>query len=211
MIDVYVDFEAHYDEASGYTLKKMPTAQYVRDDRFECQGCAVAIPSMGVRAWLPDPKPLFDVLPWHDVRLWAHNCVPGDTEVLTPLGWKFISEVTKADCVMQWDPNTEIMSWAQVLATVSGRADSTIGWETNFHAGEYTRDHRVFFSTPDVDDWRCETAQSVAQRSPNNTYVPASGYYVGGEDLFSASQARLIEAIRADGSFTHGRYRTTGS
>ena len=72
MIDVYVDFESYYDQ--DYSLKKMPTAQYVRDDRFECQGCAVAIPSMGVRAWLPDPKPLFDVLPWHDVRLWAHLC-----------------------------------------------------------------------------------------------------------------------------------------
>lgn len=72
-LDLHVDFETFYDEKAGYSLKKMPTAQYVRDSRFKVEGVAIHCPQLGVRAYVEDPTDLFNSLPWHRIRLWAHN------------------------------------------------------------------------------------------------------------------------------------------
>lgn len=49
-----LDFETYYDK--DYSLKKMPSLQYIRDPRFEVLGCAVKILDSGIPAqWLtPD-------------------------------------------------------------------------------------------------------------------------------------------------------------
>lgn len=72
-IDIYLDFETFYDEKAGYSLRKMPTAQYVRDGRFRVEGVSISIPALNVRQWVEDPTALFDALPWHRVRVFAHN------------------------------------------------------------------------------------------------------------------------------------------
>src|SRR5690625_7179339 len=47
---IYLDFETYYDQ--GYSLQNLPTAQYVRDERFQALGAAVAA-GHGHTAWLP--------------------------------------------------------------------------------------------------------------------------------------------------------------
>src|SRR5690625_529537 len=46
---IYLDFETYYDQ--GYSLQNLPTAQYVRDERFQALGAAVAA-GHGHPAWL---------------------------------------------------------------------------------------------------------------------------------------------------------------
>src|SRR5690625_5215579 len=46
---IYLDFETYYDQ--GYSLQNLPTAQYVRDERFQALGAAVAA-GHGHTAWL---------------------------------------------------------------------------------------------------------------------------------------------------------------
>lgn len=203
LLPLVLDFETFYDPKGGYTLKKMPTAQYVRDERFASLGAGVRLPGQPA-VWL-EPEPLrgfLDRVPWDQTLLVAHNCVPADTEVLTPRGWRGIASIPVGALVMQWDPTTGQAAWAPVQATTQARAEGTYEWDTVFHSGSYSPGHRMYFQTPDTSDqWRAEPAETVARRGANNTYIPLAGEFVGGASLFTPLEARLVEAVRADGSY----------
>lgn len=72
--DLVVDFETFYDPKEGYSLKSMPSMQYIRDDRFRVLGVAVAH-SMGV-CYLQDGKQdeCTASTDFSDVNVIAHNC-----------------------------------------------------------------------------------------------------------------------------------------
>ena len=72
LIPLVLDFESFYDK--DYSLKKMPTCQYVRDPRFSVLGAGVRV-GAGEPTWL-EPEPLSDFLseiPWGQVLLICHN------------------------------------------------------------------------------------------------------------------------------------------
>lgn len=73
MTPIFIDFESYYDR--DYTLSKMPTMQYVRDPRWQCEGAAVCIPGAVPPTWYDEPamRELFDRLPWDRLALVAHN------------------------------------------------------------------------------------------------------------------------------------------
>ena len=58
LIPLVLDFESYYDK--DYSLKKMPTAQYVRDERFKALGAGVRLGN-GPATWL-EPEPLREFL-----------------------------------------------------------------------------------------------------------------------------------------------------
>lgn len=64
-----IDFETAYDPASGYSLKTMPTLQYVRDSRFECLGVALD------DEWHDGPATAeaLAAVDWSDTICCAHN------------------------------------------------------------------------------------------------------------------------------------------
>lgn len=69
---VYLDFESYYDDE--YSLKKMPTAQYVRDRRWRCLGAAIAFGSSEPVYVQPDLLPsVFEKLDWSRATLVVHN------------------------------------------------------------------------------------------------------------------------------------------
>lgn len=73
LIPLVIDFESYHD--SDYTLKKMPTLQYIRDPRFECLGCAIKLGGQDA-VWISDAGALhdtLDALPWDRIMLVAHN------------------------------------------------------------------------------------------------------------------------------------------
>lgn len=67
-----LDFETYYDPV--YSLKKMPTALYLRDERFKVHGCGVQVNGSEPR-WVTAAKLpyLFSRLPWEDIYLVGHN------------------------------------------------------------------------------------------------------------------------------------------
>ena len=72
MLILFIDFETFYSRE--YSLKKMPTMQYIRDSRFRVLGASVAI-GQNKPSWL-EPEPLRAFLhkvPWDRVTVVAHN------------------------------------------------------------------------------------------------------------------------------------------
>lgn len=69
---VTLDFETYFDK--DYTLSKMSAEAYVRDPRFEPQGCAVRGPNGHVE-WFPplQLKAFFDYLDWSQVAILCHH------------------------------------------------------------------------------------------------------------------------------------------
>jgi hypothetical protein len=69
---ITLDFETYYDPV--YSLKKMPTAAYIRDERFKVHGCGVQINDREPR-WVTAAKLpyLFSKLPWEDTYMIGHN------------------------------------------------------------------------------------------------------------------------------------------
>ena len=67
-----LDFETHYDK--DYSLKKMPTAQYVRDERFQILGVAYR------RASFPSSRPAW--AEGHDAAVGNLNALPPDIPVV---------------------------------------------------------------------------------------------------------------------------------
>lgn len=67
---LYIDFETYFDQT--YSLKKLPTMQYVRDDRFKTLGAAI-IEDDGPPMWV-EPENIPAMLERHkNSRIIAHN------------------------------------------------------------------------------------------------------------------------------------------
>ena len=71
---ITLDFETYYDK--DYSLSKMTTEEYIRDDRFEVIGVAVKIED-NETAWCSGPhehiKSFLKTFPWESSVVLAHN------------------------------------------------------------------------------------------------------------------------------------------
>ena len=197
---VTLDFETYYDQ--DYTLKKLSTSEYIRDPRFKAQMVGIKIGRKPVKVYTGARiKTALQAINWTTHSLLAHNCVPGDTEVLTRQGWRPIKDVPSSIEIMQWDSRTNEATWCVPLGKTESKTDRLLSWDTLYHRGAYTPEHRFYYSTPDKPEWQVKTTQEVAELSPNNVYVPISGLFAGKEEVLADAEVRLMEAIRADGSW----------
>lgn len=196
------DFETYYDDV--YSLRKMTTTQYIRDERFEAQTLALQLGSWRkpkVAVGFDAIADLLDSVNWDETAFLGHHCLPGDVEVLTEGGWQRLDSAPEHTFIMQWDSATNALSWG-AAKKISTHASTLLQWDTSFHRCAYTPQHRMYYSTPDVPEWRADTANVVASKSPNNIYVPIAGVFEPATAIpITAQQARLVEAIRADGSW----------
>lgn len=198
--EIVLDAETYYD--TEYSLSKMATSTYIRDPRFKVHGWSMKVDD-GKIQWLSEDELLYiaKYIDWDKVGLIGHNlCLTPDHEVRTREGWKPIAEVTEADEVMQWDHHTAAMSFVHPQQIIAKPYDGPVyEWNTTYHKGVYTPEHRMYFRTPDVQDWRVETAAQVSGRSPNNVYVPSAGRYTCATSFpHPPAVLRLMEACRAD-------------
>lgn len=135
------------------------------------------------------------------VEFTGHNCLTGDVEFLTQEGWVRMDKY-KGDDVMQWDAATQELSFTQPLDVIKKKHRGEIlSWEGQMlSTGGMTPDHRLYLSKPsDRRHYVDMKADSVT--SPNSKYLPLSGEYKALDNgLLTPDQARLLEAIRADGS-----------
>lgn len=146
---------------------------------------------------------LVDAVP-EGVPLVIQNCLPGDVEVLTPLGWKRIDEATTEEQIMQWDPDTGNLSFTPVLGKIVKKASSLFKWDSSFHECSYTGDHRMYLKRHKDTRWKVYSASDASHAHYNDLYIPVAGTYLpipAHEVTMSPEEARLMEAIRADGSF----------
>jgi DNA polymerase I-like protein with 3'-5' exonuclease and polymerase domains len=74
---ITIDFETFY-EKSGFSLSKLTTEEYVRDDRFEVIGVAVKV-NDGETEWASGTheqmSKFLKTFPWEESMMLAHNCM----------------------------------------------------------------------------------------------------------------------------------------
>lgn len=96
LVDLGLDFETYYD--SDYTLKKFTTTEYLLDPRFEIIG--VGLVSGKQKVWFSGPldyiRLMLNPLPWHRIRVVAHNAI-FDGGILE---WKLGIKPAKYMCTM---------------------------------------------------------------------------------------------------------------
>ena len=132
----------------------------------------------------------------------AQNCMPGDTEVLTKSGWRFISTVDVTEDIMQWWPETGTLEFVKPLHKTEGFSETLLEWGKGYHKGAYTPEHRVYYKTRKDPVWRVKPAIEVDKLHGNDVILPLSGIYASDTQLdLSPLETRFMEAIRADGSW----------
>src|SRR4051812_49053180 len=71
---LFYDFETRYDK--DYSLRKMSSAEYILDPRFEALGCGFKRPrEEGFWVDGPDLPAFFRTVPWDDTFAVAHNAL----------------------------------------------------------------------------------------------------------------------------------------
>lgn len=199
---LHLDFETYYDRE--YSLKKMTMVEYIMDARFQ--------PIILSYAWNNEPvqrlygfkqmKEFIDAVDWNNVLLNAQNCVTGDHEVFTPDGWVRFDELDDDTEVMQWDVTTGKGTFVKPSFVVRKPYKGVMyKSDTHYHKGIYTPNHRFVFDTPSSKQgWRFEVAEKIAERQPNQIYIPVGvSYEVDNPLELDHNLIRFIEATRADG------------
>lgn len=155
----------------------------------------------------PTWEELFEqVIPNHfapddEVVLVAHNCLTGDHEVRTAEGWVRLDELQDGTLIMQWDPVTEGISLVPSVLVKQHFEGHMLEWDTQFHKGCYTPEHRMYFKTRSAAEWDVLTASEYAKRGPNTLSIPVSGWLDSEKPLdITPDEARVLEMIRADGN-----------
>ncbi|WP_019865192.1 DNA polymerase [Methylovulum miyakonense] len=148
---------------------------------------------------------LLGVIPDESV-IAIQNCLPGDVEVLTRDGWACIKDTNCSQEIMQWDSTTGELSFAHPTQKVEADADTLLKWDTLYHSCTYTPEHRMYFqSNHCFPKWKAEPCKQVSEYHPNTVYIPLAGIYNHPSVQLTEAEARLLEAIRADGHFPVNR------
>lgn len=124
--------------------------------------------------------------------------VSGDTEFLTPHGWKRIDAYEQGDCVAQWAPGGSL-TFARPLDYIVTPADSLIEFTSGKLRMCLSDQHRVPYY--DYKGAFKETTAAEAAAHPSIRVIPST-FTVQTEGMdFSEADIRLMVAVHADGHF----------
>lgn len=142
-------------------------------------------------------------------RIGDNECVTGDHEVLTPIGWKRIDELTEDDKVAQWDYKTRAISFVKPEAYIVKHHK---GHLNHFHGSNnnlsqiVTPNHRMPVIYPYwTNDKQEEYKLSDEVKYHGGNGLPISGFIDSGKKRLTP-QERLYVAVQADGSLCSDKY-----
>ena len=136
----------------------------------------------------------------------GHNCLTGDHEVLTEGGWvrlDGLGPTVKAAC---WEPSDASIRFETSEVVNLHYEGEMYSYDTLFHCGVYTKDHRVYYKrAAKLDEpaskWLVATAKECATFAPNSVAIPSAGWLEPVDPLpISPDEARVLEMFRADGN-----------
>ena len=131
-------------------------------------------------------------------RFWGKKCLTGETEVLTPRGWKKIEDVKEGAEIAQWHPITKEISFAQIsnksiyvspVIELSGR---------NVHV-KGSPEHKIPLYRKDKGTFKTQKLKDI--KSDNHYGIPLSGKFNNPLSLLTSEEVKLLVAFQADGSF----------
>lgn len=147
------------------------------------------------------------------------EALAGGTELLTPSGWKDVSEIGFADKVAQYDPNDNSLSFVNPVAMSSHHADEVYEISTDNGNGRQvvSGGHRVYLEekehlSHDCEDWtyRVLEARELADVNLDSGFrrFRATGQAATGRSM--DAKDRLLVAIQADGSIDNVTVNSNG-
>lgn len=134
---VFVDFETYYNEKEKYSLKYMPTLQYIRDPRFKVLGMSFAT-QVGETRWVDgydNCKTVFDKLSaFPDITFVAHNasfdaCVAKEVfgyEANRYVCTMFMARYLISQGILPYDTGTALKDLAQFVGSEKLHLDEAL-------------------------------------------------------------------------------------
>src|SRR5699024_5164201 len=135
------------------------------------------------------------------------ECLTADHELLTPSGWKPISEIGKTDLVAQWNESSDTIEFVHPVATSSYVPEQTYLLESKRgHVKQHVSPgHRVVLQRQDKDsgEWVTEVIQAkdLEPRHLNAFTRFVNGAPAAAQGDSMTPRDRMMVAIQADGSF----------
>ena len=82
-----------------------------------------------------------------DTIMWVYGCYSSDTQVLTDSGWKYFYDLDKTEKILQWDKNTNKLTWVKPLNYFEYDVDTNMKLFENRHISQLvTPNHKVAVS-----------------------------------------------------------------
>ncbi len=79
-----------------------------------------------------------------DTIMWMYGCYSADTQVLTNMGWKYFYDLDKTEQILQWDKDTNKLSWCKPLNYFEYDVDDELCLFENRHISQLvTKNHKV--------------------------------------------------------------------
>lgn len=140
----------------------------------------------------------------------AHGCITGDHEILTPEGWLAIEDYIDGISIAVWDKQTQqihfeipeginrdFVTAEEPLVEFSGSAFSQLT----------TLDHKFPYTVDSSEKLSVKMAKDL----PNSARIPYTGFYTGGSTEVDSAYIQLIAALQADGTigYTTQKNETT--
>lgn len=165
------------------------------------------------------PALVKDAVTQHEVAVMDNiafmEAFSGETELLTPSGWKSIEDITEADQVAQYDPDTNNLTFVTPNVVPSHYADEVyeIAGKNGNSRQVVSGGHRVFFEEREELTNSCKTwkprvleAREFASINYSSAFrrMRTTGTAPSNPDVTLTVEDRLKIAIQADGSFKGG-------
>jgi hypothetical protein len=149
--------------------------------------------------FVPQPGPQTEAYFSEADVLLVGGCVSGDTEFLTPNGWKRIDAYSPGDAVAQWAPDGAL-TFAKPLRYVDVPCEGMWQFETRRLSMRLSPDHRVPVYQYD-GKFVVKTAGELAAH-PSRHWVPVNFTRGDAPGLpYTDDEIRLGVAVHADGNF----------
>ena len=79
-----------------------------------------------------------------DTIMWLYGCYSADTQVLTDKGWKYFYDLDRTERILQWDKDTNALSWCKPLNYFEYDVDDELCLFENRHISQLvTKNHKV--------------------------------------------------------------------
>ena len=125
----------------------------------------------------------------------VHHCLPIDeTELLTPEGWKYLSDIEVGDVVMTSDERLN-MKFDSVLAMVPVREDTVYDGRGIIA----TKEHRMLSRRQNEDEYHVRTLDEIFSINGAD-YIPNAGFANYDGLPLSDDEIEFLAMVQADGS-----------
>lgn len=201
-----LDFETYYDKDYSLSKKGMTTQAYIMSPKFEVLMASVKWgdgETQVVEA--PDLPAFFASVDWVQTAVVNHNCLTGDHEVRTTDGWVRLDALRGGEKILQWNSLTGKGEFVDYIPVCKDYNGNIYTYNTIYHKGVYTSEHRMYYATKNNSNWKVAPVAEVNNRHPNGVYIPTAVSCDGSNTLFTADEVRILEAVRADATFSSMR------